>query len=112
MLAFYEADYIVVAHTPTKGAIMSRFGGLVIQVDVGVAEHYGKKRANLVIEGAERFAMHRGHIIRLPKDQRELLEYLETASGYDPVPSPLIQTIEKLKSKQSQEDSELTRLQR
>ena len=111
MLAFYEVDYIVVAHTPTRGAIMPRFDGLVIQVDVGIAEHYGKKRANLVIEGAERFAMHRGHIIRFPKDQRELLEYLETASGYDPAPSPLIQTIESIKSKQSQEGSELTRLQ-
>lgn len=53
MLAAYEADRIVVGHTPTKGTVVSRFDGLVILADTGISAHYGGHLANLVIEDGE-----------------------------------------------------------
>lgn len=55
MLAFYKVDRIVIAHTPTKGMVLPRFGGKVIMADVGISAHYGGNLANLVIEGQEMF---------------------------------------------------------
>lgn len=50
MLAWYDADRIVVAHTATKGDIVFRFDGRVIMIDVGISAHYGGHLANLVID--------------------------------------------------------------
>lgn len=52
MLAFYDVDRIVIAHTPTPGEIVSRFGGRVIMADTGISAFYGGHLANLVIEGS------------------------------------------------------------
>lgn len=51
MLAFYDVDRIVIAHTPTRGEIVSRFGGRVVMADTGISSFYGGHLANLVIEG-------------------------------------------------------------
>jgi Calcineurin-like phosphoesterase len=52
MLAFYDVDRIVIAHTPTRGEIVSRFGGRVIMADTGISAFYGGHVVNLVIEGS------------------------------------------------------------
>ena len=101
MLAFYNADTIVVAHSPTAGAIMSKFDGRVIFVDVGLAAHYGKRLANLLVENNAVFAMHRGHKIALPITDDGLLDYLLVVSKLDPEPSPLLKTIIKLESEEN-----------
>ncbi|HIG42011.1 MAG: metallophosphoesterase [bacterium] len=101
MLAFYDVDTIVVAHTPTVGAIMPKFDGRVIFIDVGLAAHYGNRLANLVVENNAVFAMHRGHKIALPKTDDGLLDYLLTVSKLDPEPSPLLETITKLESQEN-----------
>lgn len=53
MLAAYEADRIVVGHTPTHGTVVSRFDGLVILADTGISAHYGGHLANPVIENGQ-----------------------------------------------------------
>ena len=52
MLSFYDVDRIVIAHTPTRGDIVTRFGGRVIMADTGISAFYGGHVANLVIEGS------------------------------------------------------------
>jgi hypothetical protein len=49
LLAFYDVDQIVVAHTPTKGQIVKRLDGKVILADVGISAAYGGHLANLLI---------------------------------------------------------------
>ena len=55
MLDYYDAERIVIGHTPTDGRVESRFGGRVILIDVGLSAHYGGHDANLVIEEGELF---------------------------------------------------------
>ncbi len=108
MLAFYDAESIVIAHTPTVGAIVQRFDGRVILIDVGLGAHYGKRRANLVVEDNVRYTMHRGKKIQLPTDADGLLDYLKVVSKLDPIPSPLLATIAKLEAgKMSQPESQI-----
>lgn len=52
MLSFYDVDRIVIAHTPTGGKIVTRFGGRVIMADTGISAFYGGHLVNLVIEGS------------------------------------------------------------
>jgi len=96
MLAYYDADSIVIAHTPTPGTVVPRFNGLVVMVDVGIAKHYGKRRANLLIEGDKRFVIHRGNKFDLPESTEDLREFLKDVSLLDPEPSPLIKRIKAL----------------
>ena len=56
MLDFYDADRIVIAHTPTRGRIVARFGGKVILADTGISAFYGSHAVNLVIEGDELYS--------------------------------------------------------
>jgi hypothetical protein len=51
MLEYYDADRIVIAHTPTDGDIVARFEGRVIMVDVGLGAAYGGNTASAVIKG-------------------------------------------------------------
>lgn len=99
MLAYYDADSIVIAHTPTPGTVIPRFNGLVVMVDVGIAKHYGKRRANLLIEGDKRSVIHRGNKFDLPESTEDLKNFLQNASLLDPIPSPLIKSIKKLKNR-------------
>jgi hypothetical protein len=98
MLAYYDADSIVIAHTPTPGTVIPRFGGRVFMIDVGIAKHYGSRRANLVIEEDVPYVVHRGRKIALPANTSALKDYLKQSSLLDPPPSPLLKTIKKLES--------------
>jgi hypothetical protein len=57
MLAYYGADRIVIAHTPTGGEIVTRFDGRVINIDVGLSDAYGGNLGNLLIEGDRLYAV-------------------------------------------------------
>ncbi|MBV1878809.1 MAG: metallophosphoesterase [Pseudomonadales bacterium] len=96
MLAYYDADAIVIAHTPTPGAIIPRFDGRVILVDVGLATAYGKGRASLLIDNNDKFSVHRGHKVKLPDTDEQLLQYLTICSEFDPDPSALLPMINQL----------------
>ena len=56
----------MIAHTPTPGIVLPRFGGKVILIDVGLSKIYGQGRACLVFEGGKPFALHRGTKLPLP----------------------------------------------
>ncbi len=99
VLSNYGCDRIVVAHSATPGAVMPRFGGRVILIDVGMAIFYGGRLACLLIEKNRAYALHRGKKLELPTDSRTgLLNYLKRAAALDPAPSPLEAKIRQLEA--------------
>jgi len=88
VLAAYGIKHIVLGHTPTAGAVIPRFGGKVIQADVGLSAVYGSHRACLVSEGDVLYAMHRGEKIPLP-GTADLMTYLKKALSLEPAGSSL-----------------------
>ncbi len=99
VLRNYGCKRIVVAHSATPGAIMPRWGGRVILIEVGLAIFYGGRLACLLIEKNRAYALHRGKKLELPTDSRTgLLNYLKRAAALDPAPSPLEATIRQLEA--------------
>lgn len=89
MLDFYDVNRIFIAHTPTQGAILMRFGGKVIMVDVGIAAYYGGSMANIVIDDGILQIMHRGKLVPFPGTDLSTEEYLEIVSELEPAGSRL-----------------------
>jgi hypothetical protein len=89
------AKRIVLGHTPQPGAVLSRFGGRVLLIDVGLGAAYGGNLACLVIEKGQTYALHRGEKLPLPSDAAgdEYLAYLKRAASLDPAPSRLTAVI-------------------
>ena len=83
MLDFYEADTIVIAHTPTKGIVMPGKNGQVIQVDVGLGQAYGSHRASLLIELGQYYVIHQGRQLLLPRTDAELPAYMAQVRALD-----------------------------
>ncbi len=95
ILEQYGARRIVIGHTVTAGAVIPRFQGKVLLIDVGLSAVYGARRACLVLEGGKAYALHRGKKLSLPMDSGPALrEYLEQAAGLDPSPSLLQRSIQ------------------
>ena len=91
VLATHGAERIVMGHTVTDGAVMTRFDGRAVFIDVGLGSYYGRRMACFVIENGHAFALHRNRKIPLPEsdDATRLLQYLKQAAEFDPSPSPL-----------------------
>jgi hypothetical protein len=90
LLAAYGVNRVVVGHTPTPGAILPRYGGKVLVIDVGLSAYYGSHPVCLVQEGPARFAMHRGTRVPLPADAAaDLARYLKHTSSLEPMGSAL-----------------------
>jgi hypothetical protein len=92
ILKNYGVRRIVIGHTYTEGAIVPRFGGRVLQIDIGLSRFYDPRRrmSCLVIEKGIPHALHRGKKLELPgPDDAALLRYFEQAAELDPSPSPL-----------------------
>ena len=100
LLNQHGAKRIVMGHTIVAKAVMPRFGGRAIFIDVGMSAFYGGPAACLLIEGGQLFAMHRGEKLPLPTtdSQPDLLAYLKQAAALDPAPSPLAKTIASLEA--------------
>jgi len=97
VLEQYGVSHVVVGHTVTAGAVIPRFDGKVVLIDVGMSAVYGSRLACLVIENGVPYALHRGEKLRLPSGSgQELLDYLTTAAALDPEPSPLIPLIDQI----------------
>ena len=105
LLDQHGANRIVMGHTIVAQAVMPRFGGRAIFIDVGMSAFYGGPAACLLIEGGQLFAIHRGKKLPLPTtDARpDLLAYLKKAAALDPAPSPLAKTIASLEAKAAAE---------
>jgi hypothetical protein len=90
LLETHGVKRIVIGHTPTPGAVLTRFGGKVVLIDVGLSAYYGSRHACLILEPARRAALHRGARVDLPADEgKDLLRYLRAVAAVDPQPSPL-----------------------
>jgi len=93
------ASRIVIGHTPTQTAVLPRFQGKVVMIDVGMSAYYGGPPACLVIENDVPWTLHRGKKLRLPADSGQgLLRYLEAAAALDPPPSPIEKLIRELRA--------------
>jgi hypothetical protein len=89
VLATHGVKRIVIGHTPTAGAVVPRFNGKVVLIDVGLSAAYsGGHRACLLWESGRLYAVHRGQKIDLPGDA-DLLPYLKKALSLEPAGSSL-----------------------
>jgi hypothetical protein len=94
VLALHQAKHIVIAHSPMV-AVMPRFGGKVIAIDVGLSKPFGGPPAFLSIEGGKYSAIHRSQRLDLPVDGGNVLQYLRAAEAADPANSKLRQAVGK-----------------
>jgi hypothetical protein len=95
VLAAYGVRHVVIGHTVTPGAILPRFGGKVIMIDVGLAAYYGGPPAALVVEDGRPYALHRGTRLPLPLDG-DVLPYLQAAAALEPERSRLRKYVDQL----------------
>ncbi len=94
-LARFGVKHMVIGHTVTAGAVMTRYDGKVIMIDVGLSAVYGGPPACLVIEKGVPYALHRGQKLALPMGG-DPLPYLRAAAALDPPPSRLQKLIDQL----------------
>lgn len=88
VLQAYGVSYLIIAHTPTSGVVLPRFGGKLFMIDVGLSKTYGEAHACLVFEGLQPYALHRGSRVELsPGD--DVLLYLRKIEHLEPPGSPL-----------------------
>jgi len=102
VLQTHQAERIVVGHTPTEGAIVPRFGGKVMLIDVGLSRVFDARPrlACLLIEKGKPYALHRGTKLELPSDSSTgLLNYLKQAAALDPSPSSLEKRIAEIEAR-------------
>jgi TPR repeat protein len=103
LLKHFDVDRIVIGHVYDGGAVMPRFGGRVLLIDVGLSRVYDNvgKVGCLEIDDGHAYALHRGEGIELPRDENgpDMLRYLEQAAALDPKPSPLLGRINALMKK-------------
>ena len=88
VLATHSVRHVVIGHTRTL-AVLPRFDGKVILVDVGLSKVYGGPPAFLLVENSKYYAVHRGRQLDLPAEGGDLLPYLRNASILEPSSSPL-----------------------
>lgn len=86
MLDFYDANHIVMGHSPTRGVVFPRFDSRVIIIDVGLAVHYGSGMAVLLIEKGKLSVIHRGKTIALPSSDDDLKAYFQKIELLEPDP--------------------------
>ena len=86
--------HIVIGHTPIP-AIMPRFGGKVITIDVGISRAYDSARAFLLIEDGKYSVVHRGQKLELPVSGGPIDQYLGAAARLEPPNSRLKNLVEK-----------------
>lgn len=102
VLKNYAVERIAIGHTFTDGTIIPRFGGRVLQIDVGLCRIYDPKlrMTCLVIERGTPHVLHRGKRLELPLDEgKDLLRYLKQAAALDPAPSGLNSRIAELEAR-------------
>jgi hypothetical protein len=94
VLATQQARHIVIGHTP-QVAVMPRFDGKVIAIDVGLSKPFDGPPAFLLIEDGKYFVMHRGRRVDLPVDGGNVTEYLRAVAALEPDNSRLRRAVQK-----------------
>jgi len=94
ILALHQVRHVVIGHSPMV-AVMPRFAGKVIAIDVGLSKPFGGPPAFLMIEEGKYSVMHRGRKLDLPLDGGSVLQYLGSAAALEPANSKLRQAVGK-----------------
>jgi hypothetical protein len=89
ILEHQGARHIVIAHTPTRGAIWPRYSGQVIQVDTGMSAFYGGHVGWLEETKDGLYAGYPSGRIRLPADDAGRVAYLKQVAALQPGNSAL-----------------------
>lgn len=84
LLEHFDAQYIVLGHTPGYGTIVPRYGSRVLVIDTGIAKHYGAHRASLLVDQGELITVQRGEPIPIPKREEGLLPYFRRIAELEP----------------------------
>jgi len=84
VLNHFDAEMIVLGHTPDLNAITPRFGGQVVIIDTGISAYYGGHLASLLIEDGTATAIHGDHRLVLPTNTAEVLPYFEALAAEMP----------------------------
>ena len=99
VLARHGVKRIVIGHTPTEGLVLPRYGGRVIQIDVGLSRAYGGPPAALVLEEGRAVALHRGRKLPLPETEGQpLLAYVREVVALEPESARLKALLSRLES--------------
>ena len=98
VLKNYGVRRLVLGHTPTGGAVLPRFEGKVILIDVGLSKLYGGTPACVISENSKLYALYRGQLLELPMESGGVIAYLKKAATLDPPPSPLQKLIQAISS--------------
>jgi len=90
VLRFHGVSRVVIGHTVTRTAILPRFGGRVVNIDLGLSRFYGRPPACLVLEGSSAYVLHRGAKVPLPGAKPgEFEAYCRAIIAADDKPSPV-----------------------
>jgi hypothetical protein len=94
VLKFHGVKRIVIGHTVTRSAILPRFGGRVLNIDLGLSRFYGRPPACLLLEDGAATVLHRQVRIPVPGASKpSLLAYLNAVLAADEQPSPVSKLI-------------------
>ena len=81
----YQVGHVVIGHTPTEGAVASRFGGKVLVIDTGIGAYYGSHAAYLEILPGKLLAGYLGGQVPLPDESKEAqLAYYQAVADLHP----------------------------
>lgn len=95
VLAAQGVRRIVIGHTVTRSAILPRYNGRVVNVDIGLSRFYGRPPACLVLEGKSAYVWHRQTKIEFPEPgAADNTTYLKAVAAADEPPSPVLQLLQ------------------
>jgi hypothetical protein len=101
VLRFHGVQRIVIGHSVTRTAILPRYGGRVVNIDLGLSRFYGRPPACLVLEQAAQYVLHRNTRIPLPAAGRnDVAGYLEAVEAADVQPSPVGNLLKRMRAEQ------------
>jgi hypothetical protein len=95
VLRFHDARRIVFGHSVTRSAILPRYEGRAVNIDIGLSRFYGRPPACLVLEPASAYVLHRGARIPLP-GKGQIADYLRAVEAADGKPSPVTALLDAL----------------
>jgi|CZKE01.1.fsa_nt_gi hypothetical protein len=93
VLKTQQAQHMIVGHS-VGPAILPRFGGKVIAIDVGLSVYFKGPPEFLVIEGPRFFVICRSHRLDFPANGRGVPQYLRAVAAIDPGNSALQQLLQ------------------
>jgi hypothetical protein len=106
LLKAYDADRIVLGHTPGFGTIVPRYDARVLAADAGIGSYYGSHLASLLIEDGQAYTVQQGERVKLPESDAERLAYLKAIDAIEPDVKNLRYLINVLESPPAEESTE------